>query len=67
VGVALTGGGSFYIDPGQPVPGRIEGTIQALREIAPTFYGSTPGGMAALLPICRMTSCCGRISSAGSR
>jgi feruloyl-CoA synthase len=50
VGIALTGGGSFYIDPGQPVPGRIEGTIQALREIAPTFYGSTPGGMAALLP-----------------
>ena len=50
VGVALTGGGSFYIDPGQPVPGRIAGTIAALREIAPTFYGSTPGGMAALLP-----------------
>jgi feruloyl-CoA synthase len=49
-GIALSGGGSFYIDPGQPVPGRIEGTIQALREIAPTFYGSTPGGMAALLP-----------------
>ncbi|AMN47769.1 feruloyl-CoA synthase [Steroidobacter denitrificans] len=50
VGIALTGGGSFYIDPGQPVPGRIDGTLQALREIAPTFYGSTPGGMAALLP-----------------
>jgi feruloyl-CoA synthase len=53
VGLTLTGGGSFYIDPGQPVPGRIEGTIQALREIAPTFYGSTPGGMAALLPYLR--------------
>jgi feruloyl-CoA synthase len=53
VGIALTGGGSFYIDPGQPVPGRIEGTVQALREIAPTFYGSTPGGMAALLPYLR--------------
>jgi feruloyl-CoA synthase len=50
VGIALIGGGSFYIDPGQPVPGRIEQTVQALREIAPTFYGSTPGGMAALLP-----------------
>lgn len=50
VGIALTGGGTFYIDPGQPVPGRIEGTLQVLREIAPTFYGSTPGGMAALLP-----------------
>ncbi|TAK53908.1 MAG: acyl-CoA synthetase [Gammaproteobacteria bacterium] len=53
VGIALIGGGSFYIDPGQPVPGRIEGTIQALREIAPTFYGSTPGGMAMLLPYLR--------------
>lgn len=50
VGIALTGGGSYYIDPGQPVPGRIEATVEALREIAPTFYGSTPGGMAALLP-----------------
>ena len=49
-GIALMGGGSYYIDPGQPVPGRIEQTVQALREISPTFYGSTPGGMAALLP-----------------
>ena len=50
VGLALSGGGSFYIDPGQPLPGRIGASVEALREIAPTFYGTTPAGMAALLP-----------------
>jgi feruloyl-CoA synthase len=50
VGIALWSGGSFYIDPGRPVPEGIAPTVGALREIAPTRYLNTPGGFDALLP-----------------
>lgn len=49
-GVALTNGGTFYIDEGKPAPGLIEKTVRNLREIAPTLYSSVPRGYEALLP-----------------
>jgi feruloyl-CoA synthase len=49
-GVALTNGGSLYIDDGKPAPGLIERTVRNLREIAPTLYCSVPRGYEALLP-----------------
>ena len=49
-GIALTHGGSFYIDHGKPLPGGIEETVANLREIAPTVYFNVPKGYEALLP-----------------
>jgi feruloyl-CoA synthase len=50
VGLALYCGGSYYIDPGKPVPDAVQPTVDALREISPTMYYNTPAGFAALLP-----------------
>ena len=50
VGLALYCGGSYYIDPGKPLPGEVQPTVDALREISPTIYYNTPAGFAALLP-----------------
>jgi len=50
VGLALYCGGSYYIDPGKPIPDAVQPTVDALREIAPTIYFNSPGGLAALLP-----------------
>jgi feruloyl-CoA synthase len=50
VGLALYGGGSYYIDPGKPVAEAVQPTVDALREISPTMYYNTPAGFAALLP-----------------
>jgi feruloyl-CoA synthase len=49
-GIALTHGGSFYIDHGKPMPGGVEETVRNLREIAPTVYFNVPKGYEALLP-----------------
>ncbi len=49
-GLALTHGGTLYIDDGKPVPGLIEKTVRNLREISPTVYYSVPRGYDALLP-----------------
>jgi feruloyl-CoA synthase len=49
-GVALTNGGTFYLDEGKPAPGLIEQTVRNLREIAPTLYYNVPRGYDALLP-----------------
>jgi feruloyl-CoA synthase len=49
-GIALTHGGSFYIDHGKPMPGGVEETVRNLREIAPTAYFNVPKGYEALLP-----------------
>lgn len=49
-GVALTHGGSLYIDEGRPMPGLIEKTVRNLREISPTVYYNVPRGYEALLP-----------------
>ncbi|HSV35011.1 MAG TPA: feruloyl-CoA synthase [Ramlibacter sp.] len=50
VGLVLYCGGSYYIDPGKPMAEAVQPTIDALREISPTMYYNTPGGLAALLP-----------------
>jgi feruloyl-CoA synthase len=49
-GMALTYGGSLYIDGGKPVPGLIETTVRNLREISPTICFNAPRGYDALLP-----------------
>jgi feruloyl-CoA synthase len=49
-GVALTNGGTLYLDDGKPAPGLIEKTVRNLREIAPTLYYGVPRSYEALLP-----------------
>ncbi|NOT59466.1 MAG: feruloyl-CoA synthase [Acidobacteria bacterium] len=49
-GLALTNGGTFYLDEGKPAPGLIEKTVRNLREIAPTLYYGVPRSYEALLP-----------------
>ncbi len=44
VGIAMTNGGTLYIDDGKPVPGLIETTLANLREISPTIYFNVPKG-----------------------
>ena len=48
--LALSRGGTFYIDEGKPLPGRLEPTIENLREVAPTVYFNVPRGYEMLLP-----------------
>ncbi len=49
-GIVLYEGGTYYLDPGKPMPDHIAPTVQALKEIAPTIYFNTPQGFLALLP-----------------
>jgi feruloyl-CoA synthase len=53
VGLVLCNGGTFYIDKGKPTPDGIGATVEALREIAPTWYFNVPKGFEALLPYLR--------------
>jgi feruloyl-CoA synthase len=53
MGIALYHGGTFHIDAGKPVPGGIEPTVKALRDISPTIYFNVPKGYEALLPYLR--------------
>jgi feruloyl-CoA synthase len=48
--LALSTGGSFYIDEGRPLPGAIEATVRNLREVSPTIYYNVPRGFEMLLP-----------------
>ncbi|MCZ8261790.1 MAG: feruloyl-CoA synthase [Beijerinckiaceae bacterium] len=48
-GLALTNGGSLYIDHGKPLPGGIEETVRNLKEISPTFYLNVPKGFEELV------------------
>ncbi|MFY8115590.1 MAG: AMP-binding protein, partial [Rhabdaerophilum sp.] len=48
-GLALSNGGSLYIDHGKPLPGGIEETVRNLKEIAPTFYLNVPKGFEELV------------------
>ena len=48
--LALSNGGSFFIDEGRPLPGAIEATACNLREISPTVYYNVPRGFEMLLP-----------------
>jgi feruloyl-CoA synthase len=45
----LRHGGTLYIDDGKPVPGLVERSIAALREISPTLYFNVPLGFAMLV------------------
>jgi feruloyl-CoA synthase len=49
--MVLNNGGTMYIDEGRPVPGRIEATIENLKEISPTLYLNVPRGFDLLLPL----------------
>lgn len=44
VSIAMTNGGSLYIDDGNPSPARMKHTLQNLREISPTIYFNVPKG-----------------------
>lgn len=48
VGLALSNGGSLYIDDGKPTPAGIQETLRNLREIAPTVYFNVPKGFEML-------------------
>lgn len=50
LGIALYCGGSYYLDPGKPMAEAVQPSVDALREVSPTIYYNTPGGLAALLP-----------------
>ena len=50
MGIALYHGGTFHIDAGKPMPGGIEPTVAALRQISPTVYFNVPKGYESLLP-----------------
>lgn len=48
--MTLCHGGSFYIDDGLPMPGRIERTIENIKYVRPTMYFNVPRGYEVLLP-----------------
>ncbi|RBP00235.1 4-coumarate--CoA ligase [Roseiarcus fermentans] len=48
--LVLSGGGSYFIDEGRPLPGAIEATVRNLKEVSPTIYYNVPKGFEMLLP-----------------
>jgi feruloyl-CoA synthase len=48
--LVLFAGGTFYVDDGKPAPARIERTLAALADVAPTLYFNVPRGYDLLLP-----------------
>ncbi len=42
--LALTNGGTYYIDDGRPTPERFGETLRNLREVSPTWYFNVPLG-----------------------
>ncbi|GAA5091050.1 MULTISPECIES: feruloyl-CoA synthase [Paenalcaligenes] len=48
--MVLRNGGSFYIDDGLPMPGRIERTIENIKYVRPTMFFNVPRGYDVLLP-----------------
>ena len=48
-GIALTNGGTLYIDNGTPTPAGIERTVLNLSDIAPTLYFNVPKGYEMLV------------------
>jgi feruloyl-CoA synthase len=48
IGIALSNGGTLYIDDGKPTPALIGQTIANLREISPTIYFNVPKGFEEL-------------------
>jgi feruloyl-CoA synthase len=50
VNMALTNGGTLYIDGGRPVPGMFAQTVANLADVPPTIYFNVPAGFAQLVP-----------------
>jgi len=48
--IVLRHGGTMYIDDGRPLPGLIDKTVAALREVQPTIYFNVPRGYEMMLP-----------------
>ncbi|REE06613.1 feruloyl-CoA synthase [Paraburkholderia sp. BL27I4N3] len=48
--LVLRNGGTLYIDDGRPMPGKIERTLENIREVRPTLFFNVPKGFDALLP-----------------
>ena len=46
----LHNGGTLYIDPGKPLPGRFEASLKLLRRVSPTIYFNVPRGYEMLIP-----------------
>ena len=46
---AILNGGTIYIDDGRPMPGLFEKTIDNLRQISPSVFGSAPLGLSYLV------------------
>lgn len=55
-GMALTNGGSLYIDNGKPLPQAIDETVRNLKEISPTFYLNVPKGFEEIVRRLRVDS-----------
>ncbi len=49
--LVMTNGGTYYIDDGKPVPGKMDETIRNLRDISPTWYFNVPVGWDALVEV----------------
>jgi feruloyl-CoA synthase len=50
VNMALTAGGTLYVDAGRPAPGMFGPSIANLTEVPPTVYFNVPAGYAQLVP-----------------
>jgi feruloyl-CoA synthase len=50
VNMALTSGGTLYVDGGRPVPGLFAQTVANLADVPPTIYFNVPAGYAQLVP-----------------
>jgi feruloyl-CoA synthase len=48
--MALSNGGTLYVDSGKPAPVLVEKTVETLREISPTMYFNVPRGYDMLTP-----------------
>jgi len=48
--MALTNGGTFFIDGGKPTPAHIAMTVENLKSQSPTAYFNVPAGFDALVP-----------------
>jgi feruloyl-CoA synthase len=48
--MALTSGGTLYVDGGRPVPGMFAQTLANLADVPPTIYFNVPAGYAQLVP-----------------
>jgi feruloyl-CoA synthase len=48
--IILHNGGTLYIDPGKPISGLFDRSLELLRRISPTIYFNVPRGFELLIP-----------------